>query len=562
MVPLVNDASTIIPPLASMHLADASTPRLQRNRAVRPALLRPGAGMALGVLAVALTAAATGIPQPGDKVFQSEFDTPAERAAWSGAEPAAWATNGYQGSASLRVTATTDRRGVDPMLRTPLDLTRYRGCQLLFECLARAGDVSKPPAPYLGAKFMLHYRSKSEGDFWDNENNVYGTFDWRPLRFTAHIAADATDGELDLGLQESSGTVWFDHVQVTVLKGPPAQRPPAVGRLAPFKGHNLPRLRGVMSPNSFREDDLRTLGGEWNANLIRWQLTRNWGRPGTDRDLDEYDRWLDGRLKELDKALESCRRYGIGVVVDMHSPPGGRYANNELAIFHEKLYQDHFIALWETIARRYQGHPAIWGYDLINEPAQGLPPPPGVADYLEAQARAARAIRAIDPQVPVFIEAARGDSPAGFHDLEPLTVSNVIYEVHLYEPHAFTHQGVEGPWTPIAYPGRIGNGLWNKDRLCQVLEPVREFQRAYNVHIYVGEFSAIRWAPGAAAYLRDCIELFEAYDWDWSYHAYREWDGWSVEHGPDPGVHQPAREPTDRQRLLLEWFGRNIHPGR
>ena len=93
-----------------------------------------------------------------------------------------------------------------------------------------------------------------------------------------------------------------------------------------------------------------------------------------------------------------------------------------------------------------------------------------------------------------------------------------------------------------------------------MLAPVREFQLAYNVHIYVGEFSAIRWAPGAADYLRDCIELFEEYDWDWTYHAYREWDGWSVEHGSDPKDHQPAEEPTDRKKLLLSWFARNKKP--
>jgi hypothetical protein len=94
------------------------------------------------------------------------------------------------------------------------------------------------------------------------------------------------------------------------------------------------------------------------------------------------------------------------------------------------------------------------------------------------------------------------------------------------------------------------------------LEPVREFQRAYNVHIYAGEFSAIRWAPGDSAYryLKDVIELFEEYGWDWTYHAYREWDGWSVEHGSDPNDHAPTKEPTDRKKLLLQWFAQNEKP--
>jgi aryl-phospho-beta-D-glucosidase BglC (GH1 family) len=315
-----------------------------------------------------------------------------------------------------------------------------------------------------------------------------------------------------------------------------------------------------MSPNRFRDEDLRVLGEEWNANVIRWQLMRNWGVAGTDRDLAEYDRWLHGRLDEFEAALDACLRYGILAVLDMHSPPGGRYPNNDLAIFHEPLYQDHFVALWEQMARRFHGHPALWAYDLINEPVQNDPPPPGVADFLGAQTRAARAIRAIDPDTPIFIAAAAWDSPDGFRDLVPVDVPNVIYQVHLYTPHPYTHQGVNSPWTPISYPGAIDGTHWDKDQLRQTLEPVRAFQLAYNTHIYAGEFSAIRWAPGANAYLHDCIELFEEYNWDWTYHAYREWDGWSVEHTNNPDNHQPAPTPTDRMQILLECFAKNRKP--
>ncbi len=517
----------------------------------------------LPTLAMTLAGAQeTAMPKVGDVAFRTDFDTPEEQKVWSPADFAKWAT-GYQGTTSLCITVPADQAQGGHMIRMPLDLTRYRGYRLLFECLAKADNVTKPSAPYLGAKFMLHYQSVSAGPFWQNQNDVFGTFDWRKLSFGAAIASDATDGEIDLGLQDSSGTVWFDALKITVLKAPPPKRPAPPANPGPvFKGHDLPRLRGVMSPNVFRDEDMRVLGLEWKANVIRWQLTRNWGRPGTDRDLTEYDRWLDGRLDELDQALAACRKYGIKVVVDLHSPPGGRYENSDLAIFNEPIYQDHFVALWEKIARRYKGNPVIWGYDLVNEPVQNLPSPAGVADYLGAQVRAAKAIRAIDPERPIFIEAGEWDSAAAYRELEPVDVPRVIYQVHMYVPGEFTHQGVFSKTVGVAYPGKIGNTLWDKEQLRKVLQPVREFQLAYNVHIYVGEFSAIRWAPGAANYLRDCIDLFEEYGWDWTYHAYREWDGWSVEHGSDQANHQPTTEPTDRKQLLLGWFARNEKPGR
>ncbi len=530
-------------------------------------------GISIGVLAAALFAALAsitmpvtnametpGLPRPGDVLFRTDFDTPEARAAWAPAPFASW-QEGYQGTTGLRITVPVDQADGAPMIRLPLDLKRYRGCRLLFECMAKANQVSQPAEVWNGVKFMLHHPSPTEGPQWHHPSGLFGTWDWRQLSFVASIALDADAGEIRLGLQDASGSVWFDSLSVTVFKGVPPQRPQPPANPGPvFRGHDLPRLRGVMSPNTFRDEDLRVLGREWNANVIRWQITRNWGRAGTDRDLAEYDRWFEGKLSELDQALEGAHRYGIKVVIDLHSPPGGRYENHDLAIFNEISYQDHYVALWEKIARRYQGNPAVWGYDLINEPVQNRPSPPGVADYLGTQVRAATAIRAIDAQVPIFIAAAEWDSAAGFRELEPVGLSNVIYQVHMYVPGEFTHQGVGNDRTGIAYPGRIGGVDWNKDRLRRELQPARDFQLAYNVHIYVGEFSAIRWAPGAVDYLRDCIELFEEYGWDWTYHAYREWDGWSVEHGNNPRDHAPSAEPTDRQQLLLSWFARNEKP--
>ncbi len=496
-------------------------------------------------------------PQLGDIIFETDFNTQEQRLPWGTADFAEWVPKDDP-SKSLLITVSGDNVQNAHLLELPLDLKPYAGCTLLFECRSKADNVSKPSASYLGVKYMLHYQSESLGPFWDNENDVQGTFDWRKLQFIVTLAPDAKAGTLSLGLQGSSGTVWFDDLRVTVLRSPRPPRPqPAVNPPPAFRGHTLPRLRGVMSPSTFREEDLRVLGEEWNANIIRWQIVRNWGQTGTERNLDEYTTWIDTKLDELDNVLEACHRYGIKVVIDLHSPPGGRYANKDMAMFFEKPYQDYFVALWERIAKRYQGNPAVWGYDLVNEPTQTKPSPPGMADSIGTQVLAAKAIRKLDATTPIFITSSQWGSPEGYRELDPVDVSNVIYQVHVYSPGAFTHQGVYGDWTPTTYPGLIQGVEWNQDQIRATLQPVREFQLAYNVHIYVGEFSAIRWAPGAANYLRDCIEIFEEYGWDWTYHAYREWDGWSLEHGPDRQDKTPTLEPTDRKKLLLDWFGKN-----
>jgi hypothetical protein len=230
-------------------------------------------------------------------------------------------------------------------------------------------------------------------------------------------------------------------------------------------------------------------------------------------------------------------------------------------LFTDPACQEKFVRVWEHLATRYKGSTSIWGYDLVNEPVESFIEE-GCDDWQALAERTARAIRAIDPVRTLIVEPAAWGGPGGLADLVPLSVSNVVYSVHMYLPHAFTHQGVHGPGPSYRYPGMIDGKLWDKAQLEAALQPVIEFQRRYGVHIYIGEFSAIRWAPegSAARYLSDVIDLFEAHGWDWTYHAFREWHGWSVEHGTDRSDILPAGTPTDRQRLLQGWFSRNVKP--
>lgn len=45
--------------------------------------------------------------------------------------------------------------------------------------------------------------------------------------------------------------------------------------------------------------------------------------------------------------------------------------------------------------------------------------------------------------------------------------------------------------------------VWNKEVIRKHLQPVRDFQLRHNARIYVGEFSAIVWVPGAKKYLSE-----------------------------------------------------------
>ena len=309
-------------------------------------------------------------------------------------------------------------------------------------------------------------------------------------------------------------------------------------------------LRGVMLPlRPCTEDDFRTLH-EWGATLARYQMSRHFFLAiGKNRDLEEYDRWLDERLDHLDRdILPFAAKYGIKIVVDLHTPPGGRDPDLDWTMFHDEKYADHFVKCWQRIASRFKRRPEVYGFDLVNEPAQTRP---AVCDYWTLQKRAAEAVREIDPDAAIIIEANRWDAPSAFANLSPLAMDNVIYQVHMYVPQAFTHQGVRSELKEkTCYPDKARG--WDIDFIRKTLAPVRDFEKKYGAKIYVGEFSAIAWAEGADRYMADCISVFEEYGWDWTYHAFREYSGWSVEHeGPDASHMVPSTD-NPRRRVLLE----------
>lgn len=448
--------------------------------------------------------------------------------------------------------------------RATVDLREFSGRGFNAKIVARGERITEPAESWNGLKFMLSYVDTATGDrHWPNTSSRLGDFPKQEIFMHDLDGRKMETGELTLGLQSSSGKVVFDLSTLEIVPGAP---------LAPQTNENYrvsypqslldtPLLRGVMLPGGpCREDDFKTLK-EWGATLARYQMTRDFLATGKYKDLAEYDRWLDGKLEHLERqVLPWAAKYGIRIVVDLHVPPGGRDGDKSWSMYHNAEYAAHFVDCWKRIATRFKGRREIFGLDLINEPAQTRPALPE-CDYWSVQDRAARAIREIDPDATIIVESNGWDSADAFATLSPLALDNVIYQVHMYQPHQFTHQGVgvkNENYRRCAYPN--AERKWDKEFIRARLAPVREFQRRHNVRIYVGEFSAITWAEGADRYIADCIDVFEEYGWDWTYHAFREWSGWSVEHEAVGWRKFAPSSDNPRRRALLDGLGRGTKP--
>ncbi len=114
----------------------------------------------------------------------------------------------------------------------------------------------------------------------------------------------------------------------------------------------------------------------------------------------------------------------------------------------------------------------------------------------------------------------------------------------------------------IRYPGWIDWQYWDKKAIEEYFEPLIEFQRKHNALVWIGEFSAIRWAPGSEEYLRDCLDIFEKYGWGWCYHTYKGWQGWDPDYGSNFTKEKDVKAalvpaPSPRWKLLMKYFERS-----
>lgn len=324
---------------------------------------------------------------------------------------------------------------------------------------------------------------------------------------------------------------------------------------------DMPRFRGVVISPTVTAADLEYLRNNWNVNFINWQLTLSLtASVANAATLDQYDAWLDTALQKLDALLPVCSKLGIRVMVSLYTTPGGRNASSQSRIFTDPVCQARYLQVWKKIAARYSANPTVWGYDLAGEPIEGSIAS-GMMNWNQLATQAALTVRSVDQGHVIVVEPPKWALPESFVNFAPLpaSVTNVVYCVHMYNPHKFTHQGLTGNDGRFRYPGVVDGKMWSKAELVRNLQPVVDFQKRYGARVLVGEFSAIRWAVGGSAYnyLKDVIDVFEQNGWGWAYHAFREFDGWSVEHTEDKNNHEPARTRTNRERLLRSWFSKN-----
>lgn len=166
----------------------------------------------------------------------------------------------------------------------------------------------------------------------------------------------------------------------------------------------------------------------------------------------------------LDRAIGWCRKYKIGVVLDLHAAPGGQTGTNiddswgYPWLYRSPQAQQQTVDLWARLAKRYANEKTVIGYDLLNEPIPHYPALRSLEPHLyPLYERLSQAIRAVDANHILIYEGSRWASNFAVF-AKPLD-PNAIYSFHKY-------------WTaPTA----------------EVIQEYVDFSNRHNVPLWLGE---------------------------------------------------------------------------
>jgi endoglucanase len=198
----------------------------------------------------------------------------------------------------------------------------------------------------------------------------------------------------------------------------------------------------------------------------------------------------------LDRMLGWVKAAGLYAIVDLHAAPGGQTGINHddgpgyPLMFYVPRDRDLTVRLWQAIAQRYAGDPAILGYDLLNEPIAPYHDIATLNPRLEPfYKRLTEAIRSVDPGRVAILAAGQWSS--SFDMFGPPFAPNLAYTYHSF-------------WAST-----------KRDSIQRHLN----FSNRYNVPLFLGETGELTDAWNA-----EFRKLHEAHGIGWSFWTYKNLD--------------------------------------
>jgi aryl-phospho-beta-D-glucosidase BglC (GH1 family) len=258
-------------------------------------------------------------------------------------------------------------------------------------------------------------------------------------------------------------------------------------------------------------------------------------------------------IARLDQAVRAVLASGLKVVLDLH--PVGQVPAWSLAGLE--------VPAGDPVAARYRSvvadvarmlarvDPDRVALELMNEPQFYPCDGAGGREWEAVLEGLVQAAREAAPELTLVVTGACGGNITGLVQLDPAKLGDdnrLLYSFHYYEPHSFTHQGIDGAAAGVHWP----ENAQDADRLASRFAEVKRWAARHGIaadRILLGEFSATAAhgnKPGAAdsdryRWLNAVRQEAEALGVAWAYWEYSNPYGMSLtsadaERRPDPVV--------------------------
>jgi aryl-phospho-beta-D-glucosidase BglC (GH1 family) len=266
--------------------------------------------------------------------------------------------------------------------------------------------------------------------------------------------------------------------------------------------------------------------------------------------------YLESGFVHIDNAVEWCKRYGLGVIIDLHDAPGYHFLGipGGNTLFGSVENQDQLTDIWKTIATRYRDSGDHIRYELLNEVDSQTP-----EEWNNLAERLIRTIRDVDTGHWIVVGGLEANHVKRLKDIRHFEDNKIVYTFHMYEPLLVTHQKASwvffGPFMdrnlPYPCPAELYNeivkGIINtisatmeggyvpqvdpyiredidKAYMRQQMEGAFAFVQETGLPLYCGEYGLIDFADNEsrANYVRDVSELCLEYGIGRAMWSYKE----------------------------------------
>lgn len=225
--------------------------------------------------------------------------------------------------------------------------------------------------------------------------------------------------------------------------------------------------------------------------------------------------------------------------------------------------QERFAAMWAHVAARFAGHPALAGYDLLNEPTPGAAsqlifgsligafaqvsgqdPEQVFADFADPEAKFAQLARLDDVNVHRQVGDAVHPLVADFETqfVGPF-MQRVRDAIRARDPHTmilrehdyFANLGVPSgqpplddtnwAYSPHGYDLTVDTpaiAYSSNTRAGTIFTRHAETAQRLGVPVIVGEWGALSLGDGVAAHGEFLQDLFDAHGWSWTYWCWED----------------------------------------